>query len=227
MIPHPCRTPSRRALALLAVVAASVVAARVRADVAIPFREDWAGTSVQGWGGGATVANPGTGGADGAADGYLKISRTFPGNLGARTTGSAYIGDWIAAGVTRLRLALSDVGSFDPGLQIHVSVGSQSELWQYNLAFVPPAGEWETFEVDLTNASRFTRIIGSATFAGALQNADRVLIRHDAPAFVKDPDDKAGDFGVDRLELLGDETPTRPASFGSLKAIYRDRSSRR
>ena len=225
---HRWSSPFRRALTLLVVLAGVLVTTRAHAQVTVPFREDWPGTSAQNWGGGATVGNPGTGGADGAGDGYLQVSRSFPANLGARSQGNEYVGDWLAAGVSLLRVALSDVGAAN-ALQIHVSIGNQSDLWQYNAAFVPPAGTWQTFEVDLSNPANFTQIIGAgtSTFTEALQNVDWVLIRHDLAPYAQSPDNASGDFGIDRLELLGDQTPARRESFGSLKAAYRDRSSRR
>lgn len=228
MKPHPRSTSWRHTFALITVFATTFAPSHARAAVGVPFREDWPGTAVHNWGGGATVTNPGDGGADGVGDGYLRVSRAVAGNFGTRSLGTEYIGDWVAAGVQKLRVALNDVGAAD-AFEIHVSVGNTSNLWQYNTGFVPPHGAWQMFEVDLTDESKFTRIIGlpTDTFTGALQEVDRVLIRHDVPAFVQSPDNIAGDLGIDRLELLGDQTPTRPMTFGALKAAYRERSSRR
>ncbi len=185
------------------------------------FLEDWTGTSVDGWGGGATsYTNPGSGGVGGAADGYLRVTQSADGNFGTRSVGSEYAGDWLAAGIERVRVSLNDVGAAD-ALEIHFCIGNPSNVWQYNTGFVPPNGAWQEFPVDLTDASKFTQISGSGTFAQALQFADRILLRNDHAPFVQTPDPGHGDFGVDRLTLTAVATGTRASTWGRIKALYR------
>src|SRR5260221_6315171 len=77
---------------------------RASAAPTLGFLEDWTGTSVDGWGGGSTsYTNPGSGGVGGAADGYLRVTQSADGNFGTRSVGSEYAGDWLAAGIERLR----------------------------------------------------------------------------------------------------------------------------
>jgi len=227
---RPPASPSRILLpALVGLLALAGAASSALAGVTLPFREDWPGTSVDGWGGGAfgaTYDNPGAGGTDGAGDGYLRISQPSVGHYGARSFGSEYAGDWLAAAVVRVRVDLNDVGA-DDTFEIHFGLGNASNFWQYNPGFVPPLNAWQTFEVDLTAASDFTQIIGSGTYAEALQHVDRVLLRQDLAPFVQDPDDTSGDLGVDRLELVGVATPVATTRWGALKARYRERGSRR
>jgi hypothetical protein len=191
-----------RRLTLATGLALTTLAGPVGADPTLGFVEYWPGTSTEFWSSQAINTNPGTGGLFGAGDGYLRVS-----TVGAATThlGSAsfapeYDGDWQAAGVTRVRLWLNDVGADDP-LEIHFAIGNGFNFWQYNPAFLPPHGQWAEFVVDLTNAAAWTRIIGFGTFDAALQTVNRILVRHDNAPFMQTPDGLVGDFGIDRLLL--------------------------
>ena len=55
--------------------------------------DDFMAPGTNSWSGGAALSNPGSGGVDGAGDGFLLISRTpFSGNLGARSANPSYLG---------------------------------------------------------------------------------------------------------------------------------------
>ena len=193
--PRPARN-SAFAFALLAVLG---LAGSAAATPTPGFLENFSGTSLGGWGGGATVANPGTGGANGVGDGFLRIS-SIGGNLGSDNTGVSYSGNWQAAGITQVRLWLNDVDTDDP-LEIHFGLGISSvNFWQYNVGFLPPLHQWAEFIVDL-NSANWTRIIGSGTFAQALQSVNHVLIRHDLAPYTQSPNPIAADVGVDRVLL--------------------------
>ncbi len=211
------RSPRVSALSLLLLAALSLPA---WGGPSLGFREDWPGTSDQGWTGGAEVVNPGSGGVDGAADGFLMVSTPIVSHLGTVSTGAEYAGDWIATGIEVVLLWLNDVGNAQP-LEIHFSIGNQFNLWQYNVGFHPPLDEWQEFMVDLTSAGNFTQIIGTASFSSALQNVDRIHIRHDLAPFVQTPDAIQGDFGLDRLTLTNLATPAARTSWGRIKRLYR------
>jgi len=170
------------------------------------FIENWTGTTLHNWGGGATNSNPGTGGFGGAGDGYLRFSTPSPSGLqhrlGVRSFGTEYQGDWLAAGISQVRLWLNDVGVDDP-LEMHFSIGiEQSNFWQYDIAFLPPHGQWAEFVVDLSSATNWTRTIGDVgTFAAALQGVTTVHVRHDHAPFIQEPDFLDGEVGLDRLLL--------------------------
>lgn len=180
------------------------VAACVTPVVAQPtlgFLQEWPGDTLHGWGGGSPSVNPGTGGRLGAGDGYLRVSTTFPIHLGTVCFCPEFAGDWRAAGITHVRLWLNDVDD-DQALEIHLGIGVEGNFWQYNTGFIPPENQWAEFDVDLSSASAFTRIIGSSgTFDAALQNVDRLLIRHDRAPFVQRPDSIQADVGIDGLLL--------------------------
>ena len=168
------------------------------AQATLGFLETFPGTSVQFWEGGAIETNPGSGGTGGATDGYLRFStpNLTQHNLGTRVNSASYTGSWTAAGITQVRLWLNDVGNDDP-LEMHFSVGQVTNLWQYNVGFLPPHNQWAEFVVDLSNAANWTRIVGATgTFAGALAEVEVVHVRHDNAPFVQNPNPLDGDVGL-------------------------------
>lgn len=155
------------------------------------------------WGGGGVPTNPGTGGVDGVGDGFLRVTNPVHGHLGTRNESEFVIGDWLAAGVDQVRFYLNDVDA-NQNLEIHFLIGNTSNFWQYNVGFTPPEHSWAEFTVNLSDSSAFTHTINfmGESFAGALQNVDRILIRHDLPPFVQSPNPLVGEFGIDNI-LLG------------------------
>jgi len=208
-----------RVAGLIAATAVLLSASRTAAGPSLGFVEDWPGTSLATWAGGATLSNPGTGGAGGAGDGFLMISTAGPGNLGANSSGAQYAGDWTAAGIGRVDLSLRDIGA-PQALEIHFAIGSATNFWQYNPGFVPTS-QWTQFTVDLTSPGNFTRIIGSGTFAAALGSVDHILIRHDRAPFVQAPDMIQGDFGLDRVTLGSAGDAAAATTWGRIKRLYR------
>lgn len=223
-------TPRRSSILLRLLCAGCIsmgfalVAGQASSAPVFGFREDWTGTSTHGWlgggGSGVGISNPGTDGADGSGDGYLLLSLAVAGNFGSRSSGSEYIGNWPLAGIEQVRVAINDVGAPD-ALELHFCIGNTSNFWQYNQGFVPTNGVWKDYVIGLSDANQFTRIIGSGTFAQALQSIDRILIRHDLAPFVQSPDPGAGDFGIDRVILTAVATPARHSTWGKIKALYR------
>lgn len=159
-------------------------------------------TTVSGWEGGAAESNPGTGGVDGGADGYLKITTTTATRLGTYSTNAVYNGDWIGANVNKINLWLNDVGA-NQALEIHVVVGNASNFWLCNTGFSPPENAWGQFSVDLTDSTNFTHIIAfdGLGFSAALRQADRLHIRHDVAPFTQSASTIAADVGIDNIEL--------------------------
>lgn len=142
-----------------------------------------------------------TGGVGGDGDGFLEVTNTFPSNLGARTTAAEFTGNLTADGVTGFAFWLKDTDNFDD-LEIHVGVGSSFlNFWIYTVPFFA-TGDWTEHVADLSDTANWVQTIGSGTFADALANSDRLLIRYDLPPFMQDPDNKAGDFAIDRVTVL-------------------------
>jgi flagellar hook capping protein FlgD len=203
-MPLPAAPRWRRCLGALLVlsIAPTVLAGVAMAAPTLGFVENWPGTSTQGWNSQAVNVNPGTGGVGGASDGFLRVSTPSPTthNLGTVSFGAEYNGNWTAAGITQVHVRLNDVGVDDP-LEIHFAIGNSTNFWHYDVGFVPPHGQWAEFVVDLSSLGNWQQIIGTGTFAQALQAVDRVHIRHDKPPFMQAPDPLDGDFGIDHLLL--------------------------
>jgi hypothetical protein len=167
------------------------------------------------WDSQANRTNPGTGGAGGAGDGFLRIARTFDAQLGARNVTTTYAGNWLTAGVDRVRFSLNDVDG-NQNLEIHFVIGNSGNLWQYDTGFIPPENAWAEFTVDLRDTANFTAIINFAaqTYSTALQTADRILIRHDMAPYIQSPNAITGEFGLDEIKLQQSLIGVDPAAPG-------------
>ncbi len=223
MRPRPSSLLASR-LAFAVVLALVATTGTALAGPMVGFTEEFpAANGTANWGGGGgsgiVLSNPGTGGVGGMGDGYLDVSLGTAGNFGTRSQGAEYIGDWTAAGVQHLSIAMQNFGA-EP-LEIHVCIGNSSNLWESNAGFTPPMGQWQECDVDLTSAANFTRIIGADTFANALAHADRLLIRYDLPPLMQVPDATSGDLGIDHIVMLGVATDVRPTTWGRIKQLYR------
>ncbi|MCH7814638.1 MAG: hypothetical protein IID40_11530, partial [Planctomycetes bacterium] len=164
---------------------------------AVPgFTEDF-NSGFGGFGGGSNYTLMSSGGVGGAADAYLGVFTTFPAKLGTRSASADLTGDLSGNGVTGFSFWLNDVGEDDP-LEIHVGVGTtHTNFWISTAGFLPPENSWGQFSVDLTDASGWVQIMGSGTFASAIQSSNRLLFRHDEPPLDQFPPSIQGDFGLD------------------------------
>jgi len=205
------RFSSRLATLLAFLFVLGIASVRTAAATPVPgYVEHWSGFTGAGWGGGDFYANPGAGGQQGASDGFFRITTPGPSpffstKLGTTNGDAKYTGDWTAAGITQVKFWLDDVGNPDP-LEMHFAIGSDVNLWQYDTGFIPPADSWAQFTVDLTSSTGWTHTItadASGTFASALANVARILIRHDHAPFMQAPDEITADVGLDELMLVG------------------------
>jgi hypothetical protein len=206
------------------VLASVLLSAAMVTDLAIAqptpgFVEDFT-SGIGDFGGAATVTNPGTGGVDGAGDGFLHIARATAAQLGARAASGPLTGNYVVGGVERMRFWLNDVDA-DQDLEINFLIGNTENFWRFNTPFVPPEDAWAEFEVDFTTPSSWTQLFGIGTFEEALQTVNRVLFRHDLAPYTQQPDPIAGEFGVDRIELIGAGHPVDPGTWGEIKSLFR------
>ncbi len=195
------RAPHLRLSQFVAACLVAVLPSVAAAGPTLGFFEDFVGGSTGGFGGNAILSNPGTGGVGGAQDGFLMIEdNPINNHLGAKNEGADYAGDYLAAGITRVLFWLNDVGA-DQELEIHLCIGDASNLWQ-SQGFAPPENAWALFEVELSDSTSFTQVRSTPpglSFAGALQNADRLLWRHDLAPYGPMPDPVDGEVGLDSI----------------------------
>ena len=163
--------------------------------------DDFKAVGTAGWGGGTPVSNPGTGGVDGAADGYLLLSDPTEGNFGTKSGTNVYAGDFTAAGITQVSFYLNNVGT-PQAFSFHLLItDAGGTTWEHNTGFNPPMGQWQKCVVGLTDASQWTLIQGTASLAQSLHNVARIHFRHDLPPFSKFPPAISGSLGIDDIEL--------------------------
>lgn len=151
---------------------------------------------------GTIYSNPGSGGVNGANDGYLNIANDRLGFLGGYNSNAEYVGNWTVA--TGISFYLNDFGTFN-NVEVHVGLGrSNDNFWLYTQGFRPVSNTWTQFTVDLTNitTSQWTRIRGNGTLLDAITNSDRILFRHDLPPLSASPNAIIGDFAIDELVIL-------------------------
>lgn len=162
-----------------------------------------------GFGGGfgtMSHTNPGSGGVDGANDGFLLVDSFADGNFGAADNGPIFSGanvDYIESGITGVTFWLNDVGEADD-FEIHLNIGTRpGNIWTYTEGFNPTNGQWTQHSVDLTDESLWTRTHGSdGTFEDALRNMSAFMFRHDNAPFMMTPDPTSGDVGIDNIALV-------------------------
>ena len=209
----------RASMLMLVMLAASVSYPHLAGAQATPgFVEDFT-TGLGGFLGGATYSNPGTGGVDGAADGYLRVTRDFPANFGTRS-GPNYSGDYPAAGITHIKFWLNDVDA-NQDFAIHLGIGAQFiNFWLHRTGFVPPENSWAEFEVDLTDSTQFVQLRGSGSYSAALAAVGTILFRHDVDPIMPEPDAIEGELGIDKIQLIA-LSPVEERTWGTIKALFR------
>lgn len=200
--------------------------------VLIGLNDDFSSSGLNGWANrtASTHSNPGTGGVDGASDGFLMIEDSF-GNLGTSNEDARYAGDWRAAGVGSISLYLNDVGT-DDDIEFHVLISSETNAagttWQYNTGFDPPHNSWQPYTVDVMDASNWTRIRGSLSLDATLGSAQKFHLRHDESPYFSSPDQlDDSDVGIDNISLLLVPEPSSVAMFGASALMMWARRNRR
>ncbi len=166
---------------------------------------------VNGWQGAppgdALLDNPGSGGADGVDDGYLRV--TQPGSLAlvAADFHNVYAANYLTNGVGGFLVSLNDVNT-DEAFEIHFGLtaptASGLTTWVCNAPLMPAHNAWTTHFVRLQplNEAQWTRVGGSATFEESLSSASRPFFWHDRAPLTNNPEPITGDLGIDRITLL-------------------------
>lgn len=173
--------------------------------------DDFEDDTVMSWSGGSNPVNIASGGPSGGADNYLQIS-AVGGNLGARND-SQWLGDWLAAGVTRVEMDLRNGAGEELAVRIMVLGNSGEPYASTNAVAVPPDGAWHhaVFSVsmaDMTNVGG-----GVLDINMTLADVSRVLIRHDsgAPDGPGSSSPVTGVLGIDNIRAAAE--PPSPGDF--------------
>src|SRR5262249_6167939 len=151
--------------------------------------------------------------------GYLLMWTPSPYSLGTVNMTPPYAGNYVAAGITKIKVSFNDVGTPE-NLVMHCIIANQFTIWQYDKGFIPPHGEWKEFVVDLAAPGDGPRLTGSASFMQTLQAVERLHFRHDMTPYIHTPDPIQADVGMDRLIFTNDATPTQATTWGRIKRLY-------
>ena len=185
------------------------------------------GSGVGGWSEGASSPNPpavvSSGGPDGAGDPYL--ANVSSGSFGAGSrqimfNQSQWIGDYNAAGVTRIEMKVANFGA----TPLSVRLAFNSALGQYasTTAIDLPVGSgWRSAVFNL-NAASITSLGAGGTVAQALAGVTELRILSAAVSPAYNGDAVAGSLGVDSIRALrqpGDATFDGLVNFADLVVL--------
>jgi hypothetical protein len=161
--------------------------------------------TTQGWTAGGVMGVPpfpptniSTGGPAGSGDNYLLLRAIGIDGPGGRLSAfnlSQWAGDYLAAGITAIRMDVTNFGPEDASLRLlfadapgglaNPGGGPPSNLAITDAVFVPAGGDWTPISFALDPAS-LTAILGDATTA--LSNATELRIFHNpSPTFAGPP----------------------------------------
>lgn len=169
--------------------------------------ENFVGTSIGGWGGGAAGAavydNPGSGGVSGPDDGFLRVTQAINAFFGAAEFNNTYAANYLTNGVGSIVVHLNDINAHD-GFEMHLGLGVPFQnFWTYNGPLIPAHNSWSRHVVRIQplNPAHWSQVIGVGTLQDALANATTLLLRHDLAPYTQFPDPISGDLGIDRIIL--------------------------
>ena len=180
--------------------------------------ENWAG---QNGGFPSSFTHEINGGPEGVGDAYLQLLRSAGQefHIGTYNT-SQWAGDYVAAGITALRVDLNHIAGTDP-MKIRIMIWGDGGLWGSTSTIPLPAagGGWNTHTFGLT-ASDLTFVNldingpansggGSGILADTLSSVNRILIRHDydtpTPPGLH-PEHISGTLGIDNVQAISEPT---------------------
>lgn len=205
----------------------SLLEASIPASAVTPGQiDDFQDGTTMGWKEGPFSPNQptvvATGGPEGADDKYLSnISSGLEqeGGYMAMFNEDQWRGDYVAAGVSRIRAHMANAGDSTLYIRIGMEGGADATLYASTDAVPLPAdGAWHVLEFDLGALSMITGS-GTSTLAQVLSNVIHFRI-HSARDFSWSGDRIAGSLGVDNIEAVDATNPVEPGSWGSLKRKY-------
>ena len=171
-----------------------------------------------GWSGGlfgsGLPTRQSSGGPAGDGDAYLR--GPAPGtNLATYNDSAAWQGSYAAIGASRIRVDMQNAPGSDPLWMRAVlfAPGSVAERWtSAEPQLVPADGTWRSYEFSLAE-SDLAHVAGTATYAAAMENVVRVMLRHDPGTPSPVGEAVSAVLGLDNIELAGPAGPAFAADF--------------
>jgi hypothetical protein len=224
---------------LRGIVAALVVmgsAAVARAQLAPGQIDTFEDGTTQGWTAGGPLGVPpspptniATGGPAGSGDHFLRITASGVGGPGSRLSAfnlSQWAGDYIAAGISGIRMDVRNFGPDDAFLRLlfaDPAGGPPTNMAITDAVFVPGGGNWTSIDFDVT-ASSLTAILGNQ--ATALTNATELRILHNPSPTFPAPPTVTLTLGVDNIQAVPESSSARLIGVGMLLLIGIAKKSR-
>lgn len=206
-----------KCLRVAAVVVTLVASRTMAADTS--FVQTWSSGTLAGWFSQAQLSNPGTGGVDGAGDGFLLIERTpddFAGPLGVHARDDAevqaFLGDYVAAGAVSVTGWFKNFG--DTPIEVHVGIaggqfGGGSRYMSVPGIALPVGGGWVegTFMISGNDLQWIGFGDPTETVEQLMTHVGGLVFRHDDSPIESMPPQYVGAFGIDNVKLNGSCVP--------------------
>jgi hypothetical protein len=228
-----------RLVGAAACLAAGLIAP-ARAELMVGQIDTFEDGATQGWTAGGQMGSPfippanvSTGGPAGSDDNFLQITAVGGAGPGSKLSAfnlSQWAGDYIAAGITAIRMDVRNFGPADASLRLLLADptgGAPSNIAITDAVFVPASGDWTSisFAVD---ASSLVALLGSA--ATALSDATELRIYHNpSPDFPEPPIGPPSVnlmLGVDNIQAVPEPASVLLMGAGLLVLIGEARISR-
>jgi hypothetical protein len=205
----------------------ALVAAVPASGIALGQLDDFQDGTLESWGGGSgtgtVLTNVPNGGPDGIGDRYLQITAANS-HLGTNNA-VQWTGDYLAAGVGKIRFFLNNTGINPLALRISV-FGPGGTFTTTDETWLDPGTGWVVVDFVLDSAS-LTQTSGFGTLAATLANVSTVLLRHDPDPISASGQGNpvTGQLGIDNIRALPE--PGVLASLGAgIAALWLAQRSR-
>ena len=213
---------------------ACLIFAAVPASGAITFGQldDFQTGGTLGWQQGAQATQPPTivssGGPNGAGDAYLQNISLGGGGPSSKQTMfnmSQWLGDFVAAGVTRIDAEMANFGKTPLAMRVSIQGGQQATEFASTNAVALPAdgGVWHAVQFDLTT-SGLSSVAGSESLSTVLSNVTGFRLLSAANGPNSRGDTIASTLGVDDIRALtipGDANHDGSVNFSDLVILAR------
>jgi hypothetical protein len=192
--------------------------------------DDFQDGTVEFWGGGGGSGSPPptnipSGGPEGFGDRYLQIA-ALNSHLGTNNA-TQWTGDYLAAGVGKIRFLLNNTGTNPLAMRITV-FGPGGTFTTTNETVVDPGIGWVVVDFGLDSES-LTQTAGFGTLAATLADVSTLLIRHDPDPISSSGQGNpvTGQLGIDNIRALPEPGVLAQLGVGFLALRLAQRSGSR